>query len=120
MQVTILSDDGTLLCLQLEGMISKDDFPDGIDPLPPLLEPIGGFARTVVINLDRTTFIDSGGISWMLGTDKQFHEQGGRVVFHSPPPLVNHVLEVSRLPLILHFATDEAAARRLALEGRAS
>jgi anti-anti-sigma factor len=118
MQLTILSDDGTLLRLQAEGEISQQSFDDGSDPLGPLLAPIGGFARKVVINLDRTSLIDSSGISWLLITNKHFIDHGGRLVFHSVPPFIQQVLQVVRLTLIMNFVADEATARAVALEGK--
>ena len=118
MQLTMISDDGALVRLQAEGQISQDSFPGGTDPLGPLLAPVGGFGRKVVINLERATFLDSSGISWLLITNKHFLEHGGRLVFHSVPPLIWQVLQVVKLPLIMHFVADEATARTVALEGK--
>jgi anti-anti-sigma factor len=118
MLLTLLSDDGTVVGLQAEGEISQSAFVDDQDPLAAVLAPVGGFGRKVIINLERTQFIDSSGIGWLLASNKRFVEAGGRLAFYLVPPLINQVLQMVKLPLIMPFVADEAAARMVAIEGR--
>jgi anti-anti-sigma factor len=108
-------DDQTIVRISCEGDISQMDFSRDNDPLEALLRPLGGFARKVLLDLEKTTFIDSSGISWLLVTHKHFLQGGGRLVLHSIPPRVNQVMQLVRLPLIMQLAPNETAARALAL-----
>ena len=118
MNLTLLSDDGTLVRLQAEGQISQNAFHDGTDPLGPLLAPVGGFARKVMINLDRATFLDSSGISWLVVSHKNFQQHGGVLVLHSVPPRIHQVLQFCRMDRLLKMADDETAAEALARGGK--
>jgi anti-anti-sigma factor len=111
----VISDDGKVLRLRCAGKISQDDFSDRGDPLEALLAGHGGFGRKILLNLEEATFIDSSGISWLLISHKHSLQQGGCLVVHSVPPLVDHVVQLVKLPRIMHFARDAASARAVAL-----
>jgi anti-anti-sigma factor len=114
MKLTILSNDSSVVHVQCADRISQDDFPRGSEPLGALLAPVGGFGRKVLLNLEEATFIDSSGISWLLITHKHFLQNGGRLIVHSVPPLVNQVFQLVRLHLIMAVAPDVAAAQAIA------
>jgi anti-anti-sigma factor len=116
MKLTILSNDDQVLHVQCADKITQEDFIGQADPLAGLIAHLGGFSRRVLLNLERATFIDSSGVSWLLICHKHFVQNGGRLVLHSVPPLVNQVLQLVRLPRIMNVASDAAAARKLALE----
>jgi len=109
MQLSMLSNDGQVARVQCAGQITQNDLEPGQDPLEGLLGE-GVFGRKVLMNLERTNYIDSSGISWLIISHKHFLQGGGKLVLHSIPPLVNQVLQVLRMPLVLHIAKDEAAA----------
>jgi anti-anti-sigma factor len=117
MKLTLLSAGKDLIHIGCEGEISQREFQPGEKPLASLLGP-AGFTHAVLMNLEKTTYIDSSGIGWLLACHKQFVANGGILVLHSVPPRVDHILQIVRMPLVLHIAADEAAARAVALEGR--
>ena len=77
-----------------------------------------GYRQKVLLDLENTTFIDSSGISWLMICHKHFVQAGGKVVYHSAPPLVQQTLKLLRLNLVLNLADDEDAARAMALEDK--
>jgi anti-anti-sigma factor len=115
MNLTVISDDNSVVHVQCAGKISQEDFPDGTEPLEALLGSHGGFGRKVLLNLERATFIDSSGISWLLICHKHCLQQGGCLVVHSVPPLIDQVIQLVKLPRVMHFAADAASARTSAL-----
>jgi anti-anti-sigma factor len=113
MQLTLLSEEPEVVRMECAGRISQAYFDAGSDPIEGLLGP-GGFARKALLSLEKTEYIDSSGISWLIGTHKRFLNAGGRLVLHSIPPLIANVLQMLRLPLLLFIAADGVAARALA------
>ena len=115
MKLLVKSDDGAVLSLLCEGPITLPQVQQGLKPLEELLGP-AGYGRRVLFDLEKTNFIDSSGVSWMLVCHKSFTKAGGRIVFHSAPPLVQQTLALLRMNLVLHLAADEAAARAVVQE----
>jgi anti-anti-sigma factor len=114
LHITLLSDDGAVVRLQAEGQISQTQFQGAGNPLENALGP-SAFGRKVLLNLERTDYIDSSGISWLIVNHKHFREGGGMLVLHSLPPRVNQVLLFCRMESVFHLAPNESAARALAL-----
>ena len=79
-----------------------------------LLGP-GAFGRKVLLNLEKTTYIDSSGLSWLFVCYKSFMQAKGKFVLHTIPGRVYQVLQIVRLPSVIPVAPDEATARSLAL-----
>ena len=104
-----------MLHVRCEGNISQDGFTDEADPLRPLLASQGNPRQKVILDLERANFIDSSGIGWLLMWHKRLRENGGELIIHSVPPLIQQVLELVRLPKIIHVAPDAASARAYAL-----
>jgi anti-anti-sigma factor len=115
MNLTVISDDEDVLHVQCAGVVSQDSFVDDAEPLEKLLSAQGGFKRRVMLNMERATHIDSSGISWLLVSYKHFRENGGLLVLHSVPPLIDQVVQLVKLPRIVPFAKDLASARAIAL-----
>jgi stage II sporulation protein AA (anti-sigma F factor antagonist) len=117
MQLMLLSSDDDMIRIQCEGTISQRDFEPDNDPIEALLGA-DCYCRNVLLNLDRTHYIDSSGVGWLMGRHKHFLKNGGRLVLYAIPPMVSQVLHLLRMSLILHMATDETAARALAAGGK--
>jgi anti-anti-sigma regulatory factor len=117
MKLSVKADDGSVLLVQCEGVITVTQVQQGLQPLEELLGP-AGFSRRVLFDLAKTNFIDSSGVSWMLVCHKEFVHAGGRIVFHSAPPLVRQTLDLLRMNLVLYLAADENAAKAAASEER--
>jgi anti-anti-sigma factor len=112
-KLTLVADEGAVVRVACEGQVTHL-VAHGDEPLGRLLGP-EGYRRTVLLSLQKATFINSSGISWLLICHKYFTQAGGKLVVHSVPPLVNQVLQFVRLPTIMFFAADEASARAQAL-----
>ncbi len=115
MKLTLVGDDETAVAIRCEGQITLAHIKPGIDHL----EQVGGlgiYGRRVLIDLEKTSYIDSAGVGWLMSCHKRFKTQGGRMVLHSIPPLIRQTLDLLRLHRIFALAADEASARRLALE----
>jgi anti-anti-sigma factor len=114
MKLTVSGEDKNLLLLACEGRISQADFEPGRDPLESLLGS-NGLSRKVLLNMEKTNYIDSSGIGWLVICHRHFAGAGGQLILHSVPARVFQVLELIGLPKVMHIAQDEAAARSMAL-----
>jgi anti-anti-sigma factor len=112
MNLSLVSSTNSVCCLACSGEVTMLDV-QGRDPLEPLLGP-DGFGRPVLLDMGRTTYMDSAAVGWLLGLHKKFNRAGGRLILHSIPPLVDQMFQLLKLPTVLHVAGDEAAARALA------
>lgn len=117
MKLTVLGDDPEVVRLQCEGEISHTQLQIDHDPLTTLLGA-DCFSRRVLLGLERTTYIDSMGISWLLISHKRFNQSGGRLVLHTIPPMVQNILTLLKMHLIFQIAPNEGAARTLALANK--
>jgi anti-anti-sigma factor len=117
MKLTKLEGTPGVIRLSCEGEITQQTIPPGQDPLEQAVGA-GGFSSVVLLNLEKTHYIDSSGISWLLIRHKHFLQAGGRLVLHSVPPLVDQVLRLLKMYLVLNIAADEAAALALVSEGK--
>jgi anti-anti-sigma factor len=110
MKMTVLSDDKGLARLECEGNVVDIA---GRRPLAELLGP-SCYSRIVLLNLEKTDYMDSNGISWLITSHKRFKEAGGRLILHSLPPRILDMLKFLRLTTVLNCAADEHQARKLA------
>jgi ABC-type transporter Mla MlaB component len=117
MQLTLLSLDSDSIRVQCEGSISQQSITPGSTPFETLLG-MNCFRHKVLLNLEKTHYIDSSGISWLMTQHKQFLKGGGKLILYAVPPMVNQVLQLLRMSSILNIATDEAAARTLVQGGQ--
>src|SRR5262249_53791419 len=92
------------------GRLSHDGWPVGFDPLVELLGD-GVYSRKLLLNLGRSSYLDSSGVSWLLDANKRFQEAGGDLVLHSATPLTAQFLKMMRMDLVLTLVSDEPAAR---------
>jgi ABC-type transporter Mla MlaB component len=117
MQLTLLSLDSDFIRVQCEGRISQQSITPGSTPFETLLG-MNCFRHKVLLNLEKTHYIDSSGISWLMTQHKQFLKGGGILILYAVPPMVNQVLQLLRMSLILNIAADEAAAQTLIQGGK--
>jgi anti-anti-sigma factor len=117
MQLSQLPSDSAVTLVRCSGKLSQSEIQHDQDPLGELLG-LGTYGRRLLFDLGQTSYIDSSGVSWMLTMHKRFRNTGGKIVYHSAPPLVQQTLDLLRMSLILHLAPDLTTARGLALEGQ--
>jgi anti-anti-sigma factor len=113
MKLFLVSEEDHIACLACEGNVTQSLFTPGSDPLQELLGP-EGFARQLVLDLNKTDYIDSSGVGWLLGSHRRCLAAGGRLILHSLPPLVEQVIYLLRLQTLLNIQPDQSAALALA------
>lgn len=86
----------------------------GPDPLEQVLGP-KLHARKVLADLSGARYISSSGIGWLLEQNTKFASQGGLLVLHSVPPMVQNVLAVMKLHSVLTIVDGISAAESRAL-----
>ena len=116
MKLTLLSieKDGTIR-VATDGNITTADFEAGAkNPLENLLGKPG--STRVLLNMEKTDYIDSSAIGWLIGSHKHFKDGGGALVAHSVQPSVRQILELLKIGRVVPLAKDEAEARSLAAQ----
>jgi anti-anti-sigma factor len=116
MRLTLTSQSDRHAHLECEGEITQYQFTPGRDPLLDVLGPYI-YRLGVLLGLEKTSYVDSSGISWLLSAHKQFRSAGGRLVLHSVPPSVRQVFELLKLHTVLTVAADAAEGQKKLAEG---
>ena len=84
---------------------------------PEVREQIRGLihsgAGKVLIDLSGVKFLDSSGISVLVGAMKEASSKGGRVALLRVPPTVRSLLELTRLHRVFDTFEDESHACRM-------
>lgn len=110
MHIEILSVEGDVYSAKLSGPVSDTDGRtktlehDGVDV----------YTKTVLLDLSEANYINSSGIGWMVSCHKRAVEHGGKIIFHSPQPLVDQTLKMMRIDKALHLVENLDAARNMA------
>jgi anti-sigma B factor antagonist len=112
MRFSLVSVGDDLTRIRCEGEITMNDLAQSRDPVEDLLGP-AIFRQTALLDLGATSYIDSSGISYLLGVNKRFKQVNGRLVLHSAPPSVNQVFKLLKIHSVMQIVADEAEARRL-------
>lgn len=115
LHLDLLPAEGDCVHILGSGEIILQDFQPEQDPLLPLLGPVGYSAR-VLLNLERTTLLDTSGVTWLVTAHRAFQHAGGVLVLHSIPARVRMVLKLLHLDQTLYTADNAAAARARAEE----
>lgn len=113
MKMELVSADGEVARLRLNGRVTQAELSEGDDPLVELLGA-EAYARKALVDLTGADFIDSSGVGWLLNCHKKFRQANGRFILHSIPPLVRRTLQVLRMELVLQLAKDVSEAESMA------
>ena len=113
MRLTKESDNQGLCRVSCEGEFTLEDLQAKADPLEQVLGA-DVYGRKVLLNLERTTYLDSCGVGRLIQWQHRFVDGGGMLVIHSIPPTIQHILRLLQMDRVLKMAADEAAAARLA------
>jgi anti-anti-sigma factor len=111
MKLKLLSVDKKLVHVECSETITLIDIQER-DPLDALLG-VGCASNQIMLNLSKTTYIDTGAVSWFIRCNRECKAAGGCFVIHSIPPMVKQVLQLLRMNELLHLAEDEAEARAI-------
>ena len=110
MRLRLLGDEGGVLRVQCEGAIDLPGFRSADDPLARLLGP-EVYRRSVLLDMEKTTYLDTTAVGWLLSSHKRFRQAGGRLVLYGMAPNVASVLRLLQLDRVLDVADDLPAAR---------
>jgi anti-anti-sigma factor len=113
MQLSIVSLDGDFCRVASEGDISLIDQIRANNPLEKLLGQ-GCFSRKILFNIEKSSYIDSSGVSWLIKCHKLCQAEGGKLFIHSIPPTVMGILKLLRMDQVLTLVEDDQAATQLA------
>ena len=114
--ITSIEKDG-IIRVACDGSILADDFPaDAKNPMAQLLGDTWS-ANRVILNLDKTHFIDSYAIGWLINTTKEFKAHGGALVIYGVRTQVRKLLELLKIEKVVPMADTEATARSLISKG---
>lgn len=114
MKINLRSDDGVLVCLESEGEIRLSDMGREGNPIDAALGR-DGYTRKVLLDLQKTPYIDSSGVAMLIRCHKKCQDAGGQLIMHSIPPSIMQILKLLHMERHLHLVDDEKAARALAL-----
>ena len=117
LELSLLADEPDAVRVGCAGEICLPGFQPGDNPLARFLGP-GVWSRTVLLDLEKATFLDTSGVGWLIDCHQRFQEAGGTLVLYSVPPRVRYVLQLLQLEHVLPTAADLAAARSLATRGK--
>ena len=99
--------------LATDGEITSQDFPDpGKNPLENLLGA-NWASNNLMLSLEKTGFIDSTAIGWLIDTQRKSKSAGGKFVVHSAPRRVREVFQLLKMDLVLNLKDNEEAARKI-------
>ena len=87
MKLSLRSIEGDVLSLQCEGWITQSQLKPGHDPFAQVCGT-KTYSQRVLLDLEKTEFVDSSGIGWLMGCHKRAREAKGLLVLHSISPLV--------------------------------
>ncbi len=117
MKLSLISEEAGVCRLQTEGEIRLSE--QARDPQ--LLESLLGpdcYGRRILLDLQKTPYIDSSGVSWLVNFHKHCLESGGMLVVHSVPSSIMAILKLLHIDRYLNLVEDEPAARTMALGGK--
>ena len=94
-----------------DGNITGSSVPAGGDnPLAKVLGP-SWTTMNVLLDMEKTAYIDSSAIGWIIGTSKQMKAGGGGLAVYNVQPGVRQVLDLLKVGRVVPIVEDEPAAR---------
>ena len=101
-KLSLVAMDGEATRLRTEGDITQLDLRGNTDLLEELLG-MDCFGRKVYLNMEKTNYVDSAAIGWLVKTHKRFQVAGGRLEIHGVTPMVMQILKLLRMPEVLNI-----------------
>ena len=117
MKLNLISEEAGVSRLQTEGEIRLSEQPMDPQLLGSLLGP-DCYQKKILLDMSRTPYIDSSGVSWLVNFHKKCHGAKGILVVHSVPPSIMSILKLLHIDRYLNIVEDESAAQTMALGGK--
>ena len=116
MNITLVSiEKEGLVKLASSGNITASNFdPSGRNPLERILGQNWSSFR-VLLDMNKTHYIDSSAIGWLIATTKAFRTGGGQLVIHDVPSNVRQMLDLLKVGKVVPIADSVITAREMAL-----
>ncbi|MBI2940083.1 MAG: STAS domain-containing protein [Chloroflexi bacterium] len=70
-----------------------------------------GYVRFVV-DLGGLSYVDSTGLGALIGLLKSARSRGGTAIFYGAPPIIRHIIELTRLDQVLTLCDNRAQAEQ--------
>src|SRR5262245_53970888 len=102
MKLSLASEDAQRTCVAVTGEVTQREFGPLREPLSELLGPTA-YSRNVRLDLSDATYIDSGGVGWLLACHKRMRHAGGKLTLHAPHPIVANALKVLKLEKVFEI-----------------
>jgi anti-anti-sigma factor len=80
------------------------------NPFHALLGPDWAVKR-VILAMNRTSYVDSAAVGWLIMCQREFKKSGGALVLFGVPESVRQVLALLKIQKLIPIAPDETAAR---------
>jgi len=112
MKLNLKSDNAGISLVQIEGQVRLSAA--SADSL--LLELLLGtncYGKKLLLDFEKTPYMDSSGVSWLLNTHKKCRKAGGMLVLHTISPSIMQILKLLRVARMLNIAENESAALAL-------
>jgi anti-anti-sigma factor len=118
MLLEVKSIDGGVVSLALSQAVSMSGRAAKSDPFRETLGE-NAYSQKLVIDMTGTDMIDSSGLGWLVACQKRCVDNGGQMVLHSIPNIVQNVLKIVKLDRVLSLAGNKREAEAL-VQGAAS
>ena len=121
MKLKLVEIENGFVRVATEGPLTSADMLMGSDQPHPLEALLGQHwtNKKVLLDFDKTTYIDSSAIGWLINCQRKFKDGGGMLVLHSIPPTVMQILNVLKIGKLIPLERDLSTAREIALNGAA-
>jgi|GEM_PF-933942 len=107
-----------LVKLASTGAITAASFdPTGRNPLERILGQNWASMR-VLVDMKKTTYVDSSAIGWLIATHKSFKDAGGRIVIHDVPTSVRQILDLLQVGRVITITDTAQQAKDIVLGGQ--
>lgn len=93
--------------VELSGRLVMADAPEARQQLKTIIE--GGQGK-LILDLAGVSFMDSSGLSVLISAYKAVQAKGGDLVLLNLTPMVQSLIELTRLQQVFEIFTDKAAA----------
>jgi anti-anti-sigma factor len=109
MELKLIGAENGILRVEVVGKLSRDGVVVSRDAF---INACGGdvYQKPVLLSLQRSLYVDSTGVEWLLTYHKRFESGGGMLICHSPSPVTSQMMKIMRLDRVLHTASSESEA----------
>ena len=113
MNVTLRSNEGDIVDIEVAGRVSQTELALSSDPLVELAGK-DVYSRRILVDMSQVPALDSSGVGWFLNRHKLCKEAGGQLILHSLSTMTQNVFKVLNMHMVLKIAANQKEAQRIA------